>query len=566
MRVLIFFLLISSVFGSDIDKLYQNNKDIKIEIFKNRSFKITRNDGLVLRTPNEYEQYFIDKSKGALKIEYKIIEKMGGVDIVYTLHNPTLKPQNIPDFTVDGLTFAQAQRDNAIQILNTLNFQYMHKRKFGEHEFLKYRYFDVNGENHVYPEVYSPVIVAHDRSYSVGSSLNFSYQKDQLEPHMRVYQLHNGLWRYSYSGIDNRKLVPKETLKLTLNLRFSKPQNWLYTLHPYKKHFNTLYGAQKNIVPKDLRPISGIILSYGSAAYENYLECQIKEKDCDSEIKNISKYNLYGYNYYIRPDLYGLDGPNGDHQNQRFVTTYINKLQKSGFKRSMIWTPSGQYWRCPKEKIANIDGYIECTTNYPPQFMSAPSSKVKNSITAFKKFQDSGISLGLWWGRAGQLPHPLTWNPKDVHPFDIKNPMHSNFFKHELNLAKAIGVDEIGLDAYANMEPKSQLPWLRKMKKIAPNIKFYNEGSVCDFLHTQTSAFIQPQNHWVSHGKGPIKGPALLMEYLNPNAEVIVYFPEFTPSLNRIQQLINWGYTPLILANPNIFGTTLINIKGLKIK
>ncbi len=566
MRAILFFFLISSLLPADTDKLYQNGTDIKVEIFKNRSFKVTRSDGLVLRESTRHEQFFIDKNHGGVKIDFKIIKKIGGVDIEYALINPTLKPQNIPDFTVDGLTFKNATKDNYIEILNTLNFQYMHKRGFDEQEFLNYRYFDVNGENHVYPEVYSPVIVASDREYSVGSSLNFSYQKDRLEPHMRVYKLHNGLWRYSYKDIANRKLAPNESLYLTLSLRFAKPKNWLYTLYPYKKHFNNLYANQKDIVPKDLRPISGIILSYGSAAYENYLECQDKEVNCDNDLNNISKYNLYGYNYYIRPDLYGLDGENSEHQNQKFITTYIKKLQKSGFKRSMIWTPSGQYWRCPQNKIANNDGYMECTTNYPPQFMSVPSKKVKESLNAFKKFQNSGISLGLWWGRAGQVPYPLTWNPKEVIPFDIKDQKHIDFYLNELSFAKYLGVNEIGLDAYSNMKIESQLPWLRKMKKLLPTMKFYNEGSVSDFLHTQTSAFIQPQNPWVSHGRGPIKGRANLMDYLNPNAEVIVYFPESTPSLNRLQQLINWGYTPLILAHPNIFGEQLIDIRALKIK
>lgn len=566
MKVILFFLIISHLWASDEQSVYQNKKDINIEILKNSTFKVTRADGLVLRMPSKFENFFIDKSGGALEIKYHISEKKGGVDITYEIDNPTSKPQNIPDLVVDGFTFDQAKRAQSISILNTLNFQYIHQRKFDEISYLKYRYFDVNGENHAYPEVYSPVIVAHDKNYAVGSSLNFNYQKEQLQPHMRLYRLHSGLWRYSYKDIDNRKLAAHESLKLTMSFRFSKPSNWLYTLYPYKKHFNSLYEDQKDIVVKDLRPISGIILSYGSAAYESYLECQDKEHDCDAKYKNIQKYNLYGYNYYIRPDLYGLDGPNTNHQNQRFITTYIKRLQESGFTRSMIWTPSGQYWRCPKEKIQNNDGFIECTTNYPPQFMTAPAPKVKASLKAFKKFGDNGIDLGIWWGRAGQVPSPLIWNPKEVVPFDINNPNHTDFYTKELKLAASIGVDEIGLDAFSNMRAKSQLLWLKKMKKITPNIKFYNEGSVCDFLHRQTSAFLQPQNPWVSHGKGPIKGPAMLMEYLNPNSEVIIYYPQTTPSLSKLQQLINWGYTPLILAHPNIFDTPLIDIKKLKIK
>ena len=564
MKLLLLSLFISSLFASDTDKLYQNGKDIKVEIFKNKSFKVTREDGTILRLPTTYEQFYSDKSNNKLEIDYKIIEKIGGVDIEYSIKNPTSNPQNIPDLTVDGFIFEQTKKDKSLHVLNTFNFQYMHKRAFSELEFLRYHYFDVNGGNHVYPEVYSPVIVAHDSSYSVGSSLNLSYIKDRIEPHMRIYQLHNGLWRYSYNDIDNRRLLPSEQLELTLSLRFSKPENWLYTLYPYKKHFNALYGAQKNITPKDLRPISGFMLSFDSVAYENYLECKDKEKACDSNPENIIKYNLYGYNYYIRPDLYGLNGSNKDQKNQKFLDTYIKKLQKSGFKRTMIWASSGQYWRCPKPKIKKDDGVVACTTNYPTQFMSAPAQKVKDSLDSLTQFQKADISLGLWWGRAGQVPSPLTWNPQDVIPFDMKNPSHTSFYKKELQLAKDINVNEIGLDAFPNMRPESQLPWLQEMKKFAPSMKFYNEGSVCDFLHTQISAFLQPQNRWLSHGKGPIKERALLMDYLNPNAEVIVYYPNKSPTLKQLQQLIDWGYTALIIANPNIFEIPLMDVNRLK--
>jgi hypothetical protein len=558
--VLAFLILIFTLFADDSRKVYQNNRDIKIEIFQNKTFKVTRFDGVVLRKPLKDEQYFVNSTNSAVKVLHQLVKKDGGVDILYVLYNPSDTLEDIPDFTVDGLNF---NSKNSLNILNTLNFQYMHKRKFNEQNFKQHRYFDVAADAHVYPELYSPVIVAHDDNFAVGASLNFNYQKDELSPNMRIYQLQNGLWRYSFDDIVNRKLHPKEVLKLTLSIRFSKTKNWLFTLYPYKNHFNKLYDKTKNIVKKDTNIISGILLSYGSAAYENYLECQKKEIDCKTDNANISKYNLFGYNYYLRPDLFGLDGENNKFNNQKFITTYINKLKKAGYKRAMIWGITGQYWHCPEKKVSNNDGFIECTTNYPPQFMSAESYKVRQSIPNLKKFKKAGIDLGLWWGRAGQLPKPFIWNPDDVIPFNINNFGYIKFYQDQLKLAKAVDVKEIGLDAFSNMDTKSQLPWLIKMKKIAPNVKFYNEGSVCDFLHTQTSAFIQPQNPWVSHDKGPIKTKALLAQYLNPDAEIIVYYPESTPSKKELKRLINWGYTPLILSHPNIFEHQLLDINEL---
>jgi hypothetical protein len=549
-----YFLLIlaffSSLYSNDAQKIYQNSKDIEIKIFKNRTFKVTRKDGLILRDISDKEQFYIDRSSGQVKVDYQIIKRAGGIDIKYKITNPTNLPQAIPDFVVDGLLFNSSK---SLNILNTRYFQYMHKRLFSEETFLNRDYFDVNGADYAYPKVYSPVIVVSDNSYSAGSSLIFNYQKDQIEPHMRVYKLKNRSWRYSYCEIDNRKLKPFEKLEVTLTLRFSNSKNWLYTLYPYKEHFDSLYGSDKNIIQKNLNPISGILLSYGSAAYENYLKCQEKEKNCDSASENILKYNLYGYNYYIRPDLYGLDP---------FVTAYAEKLKKSGYKRAMIWAVSGQYWRCPKSKIENVDGFLECSTNYPPQFISAESKNVRDTLKSLKKISDNNISLGLWWGRSGEVPQPFSWNPNKVAPFDIRDNLYKSFFEKELKEALSVGVDELGLDAFANMKIESQLPWLRYIRSRYPNIKLYHEGSVCDFLHTQTSAFLQPQNPNIRQ----IEDRAYLMEYLNPNGEIIVYYPHKTPDLKQLQRVIDWGYTPLILADPDIFGKPLKDIKSLKIK
>ncbi len=567
-KLLLLTLFFSTLFSSDRDKVYQNSSEIEIEIIQNRSFKVTRKDGAVLRKPSFDEKFFIDRSNNQLKINYNITKKIGGVDINYSIYNPTSKPQSICDFTVDGLTFTNSQKSRSLNILNTLNFQYMHKRSFNESLFSENGYFNINGVDLVYPIVYSPVIVSHDGSYSVGSSLNFSYIKELLEPHLRIYRLQNGTFRHAYERIKNRKLLPGKSLNLTLSIRFASPKNWIYTLYPYKNFFNTIYGEQRDIVQKNLNPISGILLSYSTASQEYYSDCKNQELNCDDNNKNILKYNLFGYNSYIRPDLYGLDGPNPNFNNRRFISEYIQKLKLSGYKRTMIWAVSGQYWRCPKNKIQKSAlGLYGCSTNYPPQFISSPSLKVQNSLDTFKKFKEANISLGLWWGRAGQVPYPIRWNPDTINPLNPLNRSHRNFMLDELKLAYLNGANEIGLDAFVNMEAKNQLAWLRLLKKITKKeIKFWSEGSVSDFLHTQTSAFLQPKNEYFSYPYTEITNRAKLMDYLNPNAEVIVYFPNKVDNISYIQNLINWGYTPLILAHPNIFEKPLVDIKSIKVQ
>jgi len=370
----------------------------------------------------------------------------------------------------------------------------------------------------------------------------------------------SGRWGHVYVPDSRSQQVPAgESWQVTLSLRFAAPHAWLYTLAPYKAHFEDQFGDQRDIVPRDPRPISGIILSYGTVAHENYQNCA-QDGGCADPVdeQTMIANNLRGYNYYIRLDQYGLDGLQpGDPQ---FVTTYIQRLQDGGYHRNMLWVIGGQFWKCP----SNQDTGYNCLTNIPHQFMSDLPDNVENTLSALDKFEQNGIDLGFWWGRAGQVPVPWQWNPDYMTPLDVNNPNHVNPTDHELDLAVQRGADAIGLDAYANIPPASQLPWLAHLKSEAPNVDFWTEGSTMDYLHIKASTFLQPENQWTAGDLADklIAQPDLLAAYLNPNAEVIAYIGhDYDPSY--IQNLMQWGYTPLIVADPNIYDKPLLDVTGL---
>ncbi|HHQ48745.1 MAG TPA: hypothetical protein ENK19_07665, partial [Acidobacteria bacterium] len=154
---------------SDAQFIYRNGRDIDVQVSGGSfpTFSVTRSDGTVLREPFDGERFFADHSGGALQISYGIEERPGGVDIEYTIANPTGTPQPPPDLLVEGLAYAARTESDSLYILNTSTHQYLHRRFLDEPTFLDgsgnfqgWGYFDINGlEEFPYPRSYSPVIV-----------------------------------------------------------------------------------------------------------------------------------------------------------------------------------------------------------------------------------------------------------------------------------------------------------------------------------------------------------------------------------------------------------------------
>ncbi|OQX73160.1 MAG: hypothetical protein B6D59_06435 [Campylobacteraceae bacterium 4484_4] len=559
MRLLTLLLLSLSLLGaSKVSRfLYQNPSQLTIRLYNHvHSFEAIRDDGKILRKRLSHERFFIDRSGGKLSIDYRILKRPGGIDIRYTIFNPTGTPQPFPDLQIEGICYHP--RNHTLSILNTLTFAYFHERDENESTFSRYGYWDVNGGDLPYPQVYAPVIVAHDGNFTAGSALLIDYPRIQIAPHMHIYKGADHTYIHRYGDIRNRKLKPHEKITLTLTLRFSAPRYAIATLSAYKRFFTSKFHPTSVTHPADVHPISGILLSFEGSAYENYRTC-LQERACKSDTfpdsRTIQSYNLLGYNYFIR-----LDKPD---QMKRFVSEYIRKLQRYGYDHVMLWAISGEYFRCSSSYLRKDDDTSYCATNYPSQFMTNPLPAFQMELKLLKSFEKNGIDLGIWWGRSGESPRPFGWNPKRIVPLDPTDSKAANFAMRQFHIALQNGAHTFGLDAFGNMPPLYQRAWLMRLKSQKPGISLWIEGDTPDYLHTEADLFLQPQNRWMAFGEGPVTQPPLLMRYLNPAGRVILYYPSGDIDRAKIERLMKMGYSPLILSHPDLFHNELIDVKGL---
>ncbi len=569
--------------ASDSVLLYHDGRDIGVEVGDGPdgtpSFTVTRSGGTVLREPFSGERFVEDRSGGALDLGWQITAAPGGVDIRYTIANSSGSPQPLPALRVEGIRYSAHEATDSLMILSTATHQYLHRRRLDEPGFLDgsgqfqgFGRFEVNGlEFMPYPRVYAPVAVAHDGDFAVGSALLVHGTEDGLRPEEFVELLPGGHWCHVHDlGVQGRTVPDGTTVEVTLTVRFGEPRAWLVTLYPYKAWFDGLYGGQAAIVPRDTRPVSGISLSYSTVAWEQYQAC-LADGACPGDgtpldEATILDWNLRGFNWILRTDRWGLDGPDPDHGNQGFVSTYVSRLQEAGFERAMLWTFSGQFWDCPPEQVVHGD-HPYCATNFPHQFMSDLPQAMTDSLDSLDQFAQAGIELGFWWGRAGQVPQPMAWNPDSVTPLDPANPDHVAFAENEENLAIQRGARALGLDAFPNMAAADQLGWLAHLAERAPGVELWSEGSVTDWLHTRSAIFLQPLNRWSAGpwAGTPIEETALLPQYLNPGAEILVYLGarEDAAFQDELSALMRYGYTPVIAAHPDIYSTPLTPIAGL---
>ena len=569
--------------ASDSTMLYRNGREIDVAVSEGGggapTFTVTRADGTVLREPFAAERFVEDRSGGALDLSWTIETRPGGVDVRYTIVNGSGSDQPLPALRLEGLRYAAHGPEDALEILSTATHQYLHRRTLDEPAFLDgngqfqgHGAFEVNGLDAMpYPRIYAPVIVAGDGDFTAGSALLVHGTEDGLRPEMFVELLSDGHWCHVFDlGRLGGTIPGGRTLTVTASIRFARPRNWLVTLFPYRMWFEGLYGGQASIVPRDTRPVSAVSLSYDTVAWEQYQAC-LADGACPGDGSppggdTVVAWNLRGYNWYLRTDRYGLDGPNPDHGNRGFVTTWIQRLQDAGFERAMLWTFSGQFWTCPDSQVIPGD-HPSCATNFPHQFMSDLLPAMADSLDALGQFAGAGIDLGFWWGRAGQVPQPMAWNPDAVVPLDPGDPDHVAFAENELALAVQRGARALGLDAFPNMAPGDQLGWLAHLAELAPGVELWTEGSVTDWLHTRSAIFLQPENRWSAGpwAGTPIEEPALLPRYLNPGAEILVYLDARDDAAfpAEVERLMRNGYTPVIAAHPDIFDVPLTPVSGL---
>jgi len=488
----------------------QSRGELEIEIFNtSRGQTFTAySETLPLRQNYSDESFYVDNSGGNVQINYSIIEKTGGVDIVYTLFNPTLAAQKLPEFRVEGLRHLTTGTLNRLSPVSG-NLVTMYENNSLVEQF-----------NNQYPGNYSPVMLMHDQNFASGVALMYPYLNFKHDVDMQLRRMtgsgpQNGTWRYRYwnmkdSNEEEATIAPLEYRQYTISTRFSKPRHWVLTLRPYKEYFISLYkGFGGTFADRDKRVICGQHLT-NSGSPQN-------------------EENPRGYNYNLHIHDQGW---------QPYINDLISVLKERGYERTMFWTAAGRY-RTPH--------------NFPMQFMNFLPELERGSFH-FDRLAGDGISLGFWWGRAGEVPDPIDnngWDPENRKTADLSNIEHLRFLATQLIKAKKRGAEEIGLDYITAMAPYQRYVWVDIMERLAPGVNFAHESTGPDFMHSKISNYL---NLGLIRPTYKVEGPDVLSWYLNnggsqiwvntvdPGSQMVGDFETF-------QKLISWGFTPISMSN-----------------
>jgi hypothetical protein len=523
-------------YGDERDYLY--NPDVVISTNSNgkETFTATRrSDGKVMRQSFSNEQFYVDRSSGALNISYDVVEKCGGVDITYTISNPTGTAQNAPDFRVEGI---MQRTSGDFYLLDPRDAGYLRNIKKSDGSITNIFLGSAGRENQenwgalTYPDFYySPVVVAHDTDFVAGSAFEYPYlqYKHEIVPQLTKVTsgLQAGTWRHEYKELapaTYARVPAGQTRTYTISLRFTHPQFWIFTLESYKRFFKQTYGNVDQVRPIDRRPVQG----YGLV----------------SELV---------YDSVTNPRSFRTDGFYGTLITEGWVTAvdrFIQDMQLHGFERSMLWAPSGLFsYNIDCLAPHNPPGFDGQGCNYPPTFMDFPT-QLENTESELERFGDENIELGFWWGNVSHIPVPLGWDPPLMIDADYSNPNHVNFLNGQLDLAYERGAKIIGLDAFSGttFERYDRIDVMKQ--RTNEEILFLHEGSGSDILHRKIAnvVFNPPQysNWWTQFDKSNLTGPDVLSRYINDGSEV--WFIHGEPPFcgeSEIERISGWGFTSL---------------------
>jgi len=444
-----------------------------------------------------------------------------GFDVNYHFHNTTNQRKSLGRIILGGIRFNES--------IKTRDFFYEGKEQTIRHN--NRPYFDGGG---CYPDqYYSPVVILQDAPYTMGISINYDLLKYKHRVYLRMespggqYRQGGPNWslRAGLNPEDNYaeegELLPGEQRTYSMSVRIlkDKPDQWIRTIAPYRDFYRTTYGPVRYV--RDERPVKVITTTQPNA---------------------LTTENPYGYvSPYggpqassLRVDKFGW-GP--------FIEEWNSEVDQ-GWKRFMVWTPSGLY----RNNVQN---------NYPFQFTSEwrrmqPVMASLNQLKAFASNPET--EFGLWWGRCGQVMRQ--WDTPSFEWFDPSKSGHVAEALEELQLPKQINVDTIGLDTFCVIPVWKAVPWLERMQAAVPTARFIIEPRTCDILHARTAMYVlgtrcNAEDHWT------YKEPHYLADFLNPGHETWAFIDAAhiredlgrEPTNDEIRQVMSdfasRGYVPL---------------------
>lgn len=381
-----------------------------------------------------------------------------GFEIIYQITNPTQEPQALPTLQL------------ASQMLGPVV-------DFMDHRFgCEWIPLDASSGDAVwspcdyYPRsLYAPVIVARNSQVAVGVSLIHDVFAHGHEIRTYLGRAADGT---QYGDAWNMKFyldgtIPARTIwQYAVVVRYAWPEDWIYTLAPYKAFLHHFYGDVQ--YRQNRQPVWAT--SIGDSL-------------------RVSPDNPRGFRD-TRPDLNGW---------QADVDYILDWAPTAGYKRVLVWTPAGVYDENPQN-------------NFPPQIMHEWLTPMIDSELEWRRIRAQNIALLFWWGRSGAYADQ--WNDPTLETFDYDNDVQFDSMLDQWRLAVYRGASGLGLDKFTQMWCGDQVRWLKAMWSVKPNALFVAEPAAYDILHLQVPTFL--------YADDLDAGPHLLADYLAPGREMWV--------------------------------------------
>lgn len=441
------------------------------------------------------------------ELKYELEKVPGGFDVVFEVWNPTKSLQKRPAFNLHGIFMGRFLTYLDARDLGCLvDFELGKTNSEPATKTVAYRFNKAS----TYPNNYSPVAVLFNKSFAVGVSLIYSLPESkhwvgfrysnyehmqELLGHLRI-EVDLYARRQGYMEPRGRPLLePGGSDRYRIAVRFAEPEHWLDTLEPYRRFFRETYGEVQ--YEADLRPVYAV----GTA------QADLPSAD-----------NPRGYFPDSRLDLAGW----------RPVVERVKRQGiGNGYERVHIWSPSGLY---------------RVGENYPPEFMTRWLPKLEETLPVLHELRDQDMTLGAWWGRAGQISGG--WNTGSMWVLDPADPEDVEAAFAELELAEERGFVEIGLDGWRLIPVWDRFAWMKRMQERFPTLRFITEGNDPDIGHVLAPGYC-----------GQDCGPPLLANWLNPGHESWRQLNprKFTTS-EQVQEYVDWGLVPVIFARGLEFG------------
>ncbi len=411
-----------------------------------------------------------------------------GYTVTYLVRNLTELPQTLPTLQIPGNLL-----DPVIENLD--------QRIGSEWETIDASSgAQYSGPKAPYPlSLYSPVIIMRDKRFAVGFSLQYDLMGYKHDIRTNVYRGPSGspyADRWTARFYLDGTIEPGGSRVYQLNVYYNEPQDWIFTMRPYRKYFRSVYGDVR--YRQDMRPVWMQQLS-------------------DSQ--RLRSDNQRGFNYY-RADLNGFT---------RDVDSQLAFMLGAGYKRVMVRTPAGIYYRNQQN-------------NFPPQITTEWTPMMMMTGIQWRRIGQAGIDLYFWWGRSGQIAD--RWEDDELEDFDPDNPAHAARMLIEWENAVRYGAAGLGLDKFTVLRPWQALEWLDTLRTLKPEAFFVAEPAAYDILHLYVPTYFT--------SSAVSQQPHLLADYLVPGRELWVQLEGDDNTLERALQLIADGMT--VITNSEEFG------------